>query len=179
MNPEDAIDLGREALRACFFVGGPILAVGLLIGLTVGVLQAMTQVQDQTVSFVPKILLMLVAIALALPWLSEQMIDYTKDALSHPVISVSGEASFTLQEESQPTGSWMLPSESPVAPDDQTAIRDEMPTMKTNQGTASSMPRLRSGQRMPNLRWHRDSESNEGQDAPAPRVASKEDIGPF
>jgi len=59
MNPQDAIDFSREAIKTCIMVGGPILVASLLIGLIVGVIQAMTQVQDQTVSFVPKILLLL------------------------------------------------------------------------------------------------------------------------
>ena len=64
MNPDDAIDFSREAIKTCMMVGGPILVASLLLGLLIGVFQAMTQVQDQTVSFVPKILLLIVMIGL-------------------------------------------------------------------------------------------------------------------
>ena len=84
MNPQDAIDLSREAIKTCMLVGGPILVISLLIGLLVGVFQAMTQVQDQTVSFVPKILLLIVAIGACLPWLTDQMMDFAKYAFEKP-----------------------------------------------------------------------------------------------
>lgn len=86
VNPEDAVELGREALKACLMLGGPIIMIGLLVGLGIGLLQAMTQVQDQTVSVVPKILLMFVGIGLALPWLSEKMIDFTKTSFQSPLV---------------------------------------------------------------------------------------------
>lgn len=85
MNPQDAIDLGRESLKACLLVGGPVLLASLVIGLLVGVAQAMTQVQDQTVSFVPKLLCLLVVLGLCLPWLTDHMIEYTTDTLSKPM----------------------------------------------------------------------------------------------
>lgn len=86
MDPQDAIDFSREAITTCICVGGPILAVSLAIGLVVSVFQAMTQLHDQSISFVPKILLMLVAIAVCLPWLSGKMIDFTKYSLEKPVV---------------------------------------------------------------------------------------------
>ncbi len=66
-------------------VGGPILLASLIIGLLTGVLQAMTQVQDQTVSFVPKLLGMLVVLGLCLPWLSEKLVDFSSETLSKPM----------------------------------------------------------------------------------------------
>ena len=71
-------------------VGGPILAVGLLIGIAVGVFQAMTQVQDQTVSFVPKILLLLVMIGLCLPWLTYKMLDFARQSFETPMTHWDG-----------------------------------------------------------------------------------------
>jgi flagellar biosynthetic protein FliQ len=90
MNPQDAIDFSREAIKTCLMVGGPILAASLLIGLLLGVFQAMTQVQDQTVSFVPKILLLLVMIGLCLPWLSDQMLDFAKTSFEKPMTQWAG-----------------------------------------------------------------------------------------
>ena len=85
MNPQEAIDFSREAIKTCMLVGGPILAASLLIGLIVGVFQAMTQVQDQTVSFVPKILLLLLMIGLCLPWLTQRMVDFSTESFSTPM----------------------------------------------------------------------------------------------
>lgn len=89
MNPQDAIDLSREAIKTCMMVGGPILVTSLVIGLLVGVFQAMTQVQDQTVSFVPKILLLIVAIGACLPWLTDQMLDFARYSFEKPFAQTS------------------------------------------------------------------------------------------
>jgi flagellar biosynthetic protein FliQ len=90
MNPQDAIDFSREALRTCMMVGGPILVASLLIALVVGVFQAMTQVQDQTVSFVPKLLLLIVLIGLCLPWLTDQMLEFAKHSFEKPMTQWAG-----------------------------------------------------------------------------------------
>ena len=90
MNPQDAIDFSREAIKTCMMIGGPILAASLLIGLLVGVFQAMTQVQDQTVSFVPKFLLLLVTIGLCLPWLTDQMLEFAKHSFEKPMTQWAG-----------------------------------------------------------------------------------------
>ena len=85
MNPEDAIDFSREAMKTCMLVGGPILVTSLLIGLIIGVIQTMTQVQDQTVSFVPKILILIAVIGLCLPWLTERMTDFARLSFEKPM----------------------------------------------------------------------------------------------
>ena len=85
MNPQDAIDLGREAVKACLLVGGPVLLASLVIGLIVGIAQAMTQVQDQTVSFVPKLVCLLLVLGLCLPWLTDQMVNYAGETLGKPM----------------------------------------------------------------------------------------------
>ena len=92
MDAQDAIDLGREAIRACMMIGGPILIISLLVGLAIGMIQAMTQVQDQTVSFVPKLLIVMVGIAVCLPWLSDRMIEFSHDVLSKPMMMAHGTA---------------------------------------------------------------------------------------
>jgi flagellar biosynthetic protein FliQ len=90
MNPQDAIDFSREAIKTCLMVGGPILIASLLIGLLVGVFQAMTQVQDQTVSFVPKILLLIVMIGLCLPWLTGRMMEFAQHSFETPMTQWAG-----------------------------------------------------------------------------------------
>ncbi len=100
MNPQDAIDFSREALRTCMMVGGPILVASLLIALVVGVFQAMTQVQDQTVSFVPKLLLLIVLIGLCLPWLTDQMLEFAKHSFEKPMTQWAGTSHRSLFPES-------------------------------------------------------------------------------
>lgn len=81
MNPEDAIDLGREAMLTALMIGAPVLLVGMVVGLIVGLVQALTQVQDQTVSFVPKIVAMVAAFGFCLPWLIQQMVEYSEELI--------------------------------------------------------------------------------------------------
>ncbi|TWT43196.1 flagellar biosynthesis protein FliQ [Botrimarina hoheduenensis] len=78
MDPDLAVDLGRKALFVTGLVSAPILIAGLVVGLAIGLLQALTQVQEQTVAFVPKLMAMAVALALTLPWILQQMIDYSQ-----------------------------------------------------------------------------------------------------
>ncbi len=81
MNTQDVVDLGRQALIAAMLVGAPVLLAGMVVGLVIGLLQALTQIQDQTVSFVPKIVVMLLVVGLCLPWLIEQMVQYSRDLI--------------------------------------------------------------------------------------------------
>jgi flagellar biosynthetic protein FliQ len=81
MSPQDAIDLVRNAIVMSLLLGAPLLVVGMLVGLFVSLIQALTQIQDQTVSTVPKLLAMIVASIVALPWLTDRMIEYSKDLI--------------------------------------------------------------------------------------------------
>ena len=91
MNPQDAIDLGREALITALLIGAPVLVVGVVVGLLVGLVQALTQIQDQTIAFVPKIIAMVAALGLCLPWLVQRMMEYTEDVfLSIPRMLMGG-----------------------------------------------------------------------------------------
>ena len=81
MDPQDAIDLGREALWTTLIIGSPVLVAGMMVGLLVGLLQAVTQIQEQTVAFVPKILTMLLVLSLTLPWLIARMVQYSSDII--------------------------------------------------------------------------------------------------
>jgi len=81
MNPQDAIDLGRQALNLALLLGAPVIVTGLVVGLVVGLLQAVTQVQEQTVSFVPKLVAAVLVLSLTLPWLIQQMVEYSHDLI--------------------------------------------------------------------------------------------------
>ncbi len=78
MNPQDAVDLVRHSLFMSMLIGAPLLVVGMVVGLVISLLQALTQIQDQTLSAVPKIIAMVLALVFCLPWIAEQMIDYSK-----------------------------------------------------------------------------------------------------
>ncbi len=78
MNPQDAVELVRHALFTSMLIGAPLLIVGMAVGLIISLLQALTQIQDQTLSAVPKIVAMVLALVFCLPWIAEQMIDYTQ-----------------------------------------------------------------------------------------------------
>lgn len=81
MQPQDAVDLGREALMLLLTVSAPVLVAGLVVGLVVGLLQALTQVQEQTVAFVPKIVAMILVLSATLPWLINQMVEYSRELI--------------------------------------------------------------------------------------------------
>lgn len=78
MDVGSAIDLVREALIGAMLVGAPILIAGMGTGLFIGLVQALTQVQDQTVSFVPKVMVMGAVMVACLPWLIDRMVEITR-----------------------------------------------------------------------------------------------------
>lgn len=82
MDPQDAIDLGREAVWMALMIGAPVLLAGMVVGLVVGLLQALTQIQEQTIAFVPKIVAMLLALSLGLPWLIGRMLQYATELIT-------------------------------------------------------------------------------------------------
>lgn len=77
------MNLAREALWMVLLVAGPLLGFSLLVGLIVSVFQATTQIQEQTLAFVPKIVAVLVAGLIFGPWMLRVLVDYTGRLLSH------------------------------------------------------------------------------------------------
>jgi flagellar biosynthetic protein FliQ len=90
MDSQAAVDLGRQAIMVALLVSAPILIVGTFVGLFIGLMQALTQVQDQTVSFVPKIVAMVLVLSLCLPWLIQQMVDYSSNLYKNVPRVVAG-----------------------------------------------------------------------------------------
>ena len=78
MDAATAVDLCRETLMSAVIIAAPVLLVGMAAGLLVGLMQALTQVQDQTVAFVPKILAMAAVLVACLPWLLTKMVDFQR-----------------------------------------------------------------------------------------------------
>lgn len=72
-----ALDLCREALLFTLVISAPVLGIGLLVGLVISLVQAVTQIQDQTISIVPKIVAMVGAVVLLIPWLTQQVVEYS------------------------------------------------------------------------------------------------------
>jgi flagellar biosynthesis protein FliQ len=70
------IDIGRQALIVTLLVSGPMLIAGLLIGLVVGVFQAVTQIHEMTLTFIPKILVMVLVFLALLPWMLIKLVEY-------------------------------------------------------------------------------------------------------
>lgn len=83
MDPSTAIDLCRSTLMAAVVIAAPMLLVGMAAGLLVGLIQALTQIQDQTVSFVPKILAMAAVLIACLPWLMTRMVEFTRNVFEN------------------------------------------------------------------------------------------------
>ncbi len=73
------IDLARQMILTAAMLAGPMLAVALIVGLVISVLQAVTQIQEQTISFVPKLAAVAITFIVALPWLIHVMIKYTTE----------------------------------------------------------------------------------------------------
>lgn len=75
------VQLGQQALWMVALLAGPLLGVGLVVGLVISILQASTQINEQTLSFVPKIAAVLVAAAVFGPWMMSQVVDFTRGLL--------------------------------------------------------------------------------------------------
>ncbi len=78
MSGDFAVQVGREALLMVMMVSAPMLGLGLLVGLLVSVFQATTQIQEQTLAFIPKIVAVFVAILIFGPWILSLLVDYTR-----------------------------------------------------------------------------------------------------
>jgi flagellar biosynthesis protein FliQ len=81
MSTSDAVDLVRNAAVMALVIGAPLLFAGLLIGLLVSLFQALTHIQDQTVSTVPKLVAMVLAMLVCLPWIADRMLEYSRDVI--------------------------------------------------------------------------------------------------
>jgi len=83
MSPEGLIHLAKNSVYIILIVTAPVIGIGLLVGLIVSVFQATTQIQEQTLAFVPKIVAVLVSIVLFGPWMLTHLIDFTENILSN------------------------------------------------------------------------------------------------
>jgi len=77
MTTEWVLGIGREAIMIALLVSAPMLLMGLIVGLAISIMQAVTQVHEMTLTFIPKILAVALALLLFLPWMINQLVDFT------------------------------------------------------------------------------------------------------
>ncbi|MFS0865092.1 flagellar biosynthesis protein FliQ [Fredinandcohnia sp. 179-A 10B2 NHS] len=83
MSPEFVISLAEKGIYTILMISGPLLLVALVIGLIVSVFQATTQIQEQTLAFIPKIVAVLVGLVFFGPWMLSKMLSYTHEIFSN------------------------------------------------------------------------------------------------
>lgn len=79
MTPETIITLGQRAMELAILISAPLLLTGLIVGVLISLFQAATQINEMTLSFVPKLLAVVVVLLLAGPWMLELLIDFTRN----------------------------------------------------------------------------------------------------
>ena len=82
MDSATVVDLARQALWMTMLISAPLLGVGLVVGLLVGIFQAATSINEQTLSFIPKILAVGLTMSIAGGWMINTMVDYTKNVFT-------------------------------------------------------------------------------------------------
>ncbi len=79
MTPEAVIEIGQNAMKTVVFVSGPMLLSGMVVGLLISIFQAATQINEMTMTFVPKILTVFAVLILTLPWAISQLTGFATD----------------------------------------------------------------------------------------------------
>ncbi|HLP30223.1 MAG TPA: flagellar biosynthesis protein FliQ [Geothrix sp.] len=77
MNELLIAQIGKDALKTALMVAGPALLVSLVVGLLISVFQVVTSLQDQTIAFVPKVIAVMVVVAISFPWMMSVMLHFT------------------------------------------------------------------------------------------------------
>jgi flagellar biosynthetic protein FliQ len=76
MDVTKAIDVVRSALFLALLISAPMLLIGMAVGIVISLFQAVTQIQEQTLTFVPKIAAMIVAAVVLMPWIGQKLLEY-------------------------------------------------------------------------------------------------------
>ncbi len=79
MTPENVMDLAHRMLLVTTMVAAPLLLIALVTGLVIGMFQAATQINESTLSFIPKLLLLVLTLFVAGPWILRVLVDFTRD----------------------------------------------------------------------------------------------------
>jgi flagellar biosynthetic protein FliQ len=83
MTPDAVIGFARAAIETTLMLAMPMLGVSLVVGVVLSVVQAATQIQETTLTFVPKIVSMFIAVIIAFPWLMDKMTAFTRDLITN------------------------------------------------------------------------------------------------
>lgn len=83
MTPEAVLTLAQEAIKTTVLVASPILGVGLIVGLMISIFQAVTQIHEMTLTFVPKIMVVLLALLIFAGWIMEKLMSFTITSIEH------------------------------------------------------------------------------------------------
>lgn len=78
MTPDTVIELGRQSMNITVLLAAPLLLAALAAGLLIGMFQAATQIQDMTLSFIPKLVVLVAVLGLTGPWMLRHLLDYTR-----------------------------------------------------------------------------------------------------
>jgi len=81
MSPETVVTVGRHALEMTLMLAAPLLLTALAVGLIVGIFQAATQINEMTLSFIPKLLAMAAVLAITGPWMLRSLVEYTRNLM--------------------------------------------------------------------------------------------------
>ena len=86
METNIALDLGRQALMTALIIAAPLLCVGLIVGVLISIMQAVTQIQEMTLTFVPKIIAMILAAAFFMPWILGRISEFATEMFSPMIV---------------------------------------------------------------------------------------------
>ncbi|MBV9521945.1 MAG: flagellar biosynthesis protein FliQ [Alphaproteobacteria bacterium] len=78
MTPSDAIDIGRDAIIVSLKLGGPVMLLALIVGLAISLFQALTQIQEMTLTYVPKIVAIMLALLILMPFMLSTLQAFTE-----------------------------------------------------------------------------------------------------
>jgi flagellar biosynthetic protein FliQ len=81
MSPQQVIDLGQRSLQMVVFLSAPVLIVGMLTGLAVSLFQAVTSIQEATLTFVPKLVAVFVTLLVCMPWMIDILVRFAAELL--------------------------------------------------------------------------------------------------
>ena len=90
MNNDWFIDIANQAVKVTLYISAPMLLSALFIGILVSLFQAVTQINEQTLSFIPKILVIIGAMVVFAPWMSSTMVDFTKELILNIPKTIAG-----------------------------------------------------------------------------------------
>lgn len=79
MTPEFVVGFARQSIELALMISLPMLGIGLIVGVAVSIIQAATQIQEMTLSFIPKIVSIFVALLVSFPWIMDKMITFTQN----------------------------------------------------------------------------------------------------